>query len=136
MLYLCFPRRESYLCCMELTFPTDLASQCLCWMDILQTRGGLGLWMRQLDKDLGPIKVPHDVLVAETDLDQIYACVLDCIHAAISENPQGLAACLYQTDVPEHWLHRQTLSADFLTKVVLWRTLQKVIFRIQYAHSA
>jgi hypothetical protein len=121
---------------MELIFPSDLAPQCLSWMQKLQTQGAWALWMRQLDKDLGPIKVPQDSLMAETELGLIYQRVLDWINAAIAQNPQGLAACLYQTDVPEHWLHQQPFSAEPLAKVVLARTLQKVVFRIQYAHPA
>jgi hypothetical protein len=121
---------------MELVFPGEDASKFSSWMRCIETQGGWEDWMRQLDKDLGPIKAIKDEVIHETTLEKVYERVLGILEVALSHDPHGLAACLYQTDIPESWLRHQPLSPQRLTQAILWRTLQKVVFRKQFSNPA
>ena len=92
--------------------------------------------MRQLDKDLGSIKAMKDEEIFDATLEKVYERVLGILEKALSQNPQGLASCLYQTDIPESWLRDQPLSPERLTQAILWRTLQKVVYRKQFSNPA
>ncbi len=129
-----FPKRESYLCVMALAFPADVAPQFQSWLVFLENAGGWHQWMRQLNKDLGPLMGSEQTLETASRLEDVYASVLTLMQDAMVNAPQALTSCLYQTDVPENWLAHQPLTAEWLAKAVMWRTLQKVIFRYQFTH--
>jgi hypothetical protein len=121
---------------MDLVLPAKFASEFSSWMRYIETQGCWEDWMRQLDKDLGPINAIKDEVIHETTLEKVYERVLGILEKALSHHPQGLTACLYQTDIPEQWLRDQTLSPQLLTQAILWRTLQKVVYRKQFSNPA
>lgn len=112
----------SYLCIM---LPEKLKDLQLIW-EQTELREA---WLHQLAKDLRLVAPEYDKIIHTSGIRELAAYIATCIGDHMKENPDKLAAVLYQTDIPESLLQARIHDPESLTMAIMQRCLQKVWFR-------
>jgi len=110
---------------MSQELPSALPEQWLVWA---QKEEVWNAWMNQLNKDLS-FEVPES---KDQDAGHRFTEVHAALQLHLEANADKQAQWLYRADIPEDWL-LNCADSYRLSLIVLYRTLQKVILRMQYA---